>query len=226
MVVLICCALQFFECLCWWIVARHLVVLAGWYLHRETVTSWLQAQSGNFSTHNLMLSLLKIRAKSFHSLSPFREWVQRYFFSHFICDSSFCLTLPVSVPFPLLRSSQTWSHGTRSCPSRWVTLTQRIWRWLSRGYSIMQTRHLLWTTWPLTSSTRDKSCCSMSQRSRHQVSEGMKIHFLKYFVKHRLNAPRTFEGTVLAYGKNECVGTTHSFLLNVKKAETWATWSN
>lgn len=145
-----------------------------------------------------------------------------YFFSHFICDSSFCLTLPVSVPFPLLRSSQTWSHGTRSCPSRWVTLTQRIWRWLSRGYSIMQTRHLLWTTWPLTSSTRDKSCCSMSQRSRRQVSEGMKIHFLKYFVK----CTTDIWGYSTHIWQNECVGTTHSFLLNVKKAETWATWSN
>lgn len=78
--------------------------------------------------------------------------------------SSFCPPLA-------LRSSQTWSHGMRSCHSRWVTLTPRTWPWLSRGYSITQTRPSRWTTSPLTSSTRDRSCCSTSQRSRRLVRE-------------------------------------------------------
>lgn len=170
------------------------VIFAPW--NRNVLAS----SSGNFSTHNLMLSLspssFLFDCQKFEQnhfiLSVLFVNGYKFIFSPILSVTSFCLTLPVSVPLPLLRSSQTWSHGTRSCPSRWVTLTQRIWRWLSRGYSIMQTRHLLWTTWPLTSSTRDKSCCSMSQRSRRQVSEGMKILFLKYFVKHRLNASRTW----------------------------------
>ena len=77
---------------------------------------------------------------------------------------------PLKIFCASLRSSQTWSRGTRSWRVKLMILTPRTWRWPSSGCSTTPTKLWPWTTSPSTSSTRGRSCCSTSMKSRPLVS--------------------------------------------------------